>query len=52
MVLDKKQNKDITNIHAVEIFRPVRIKNIIHLEWHIIFKEEDYKEKLKKYGFR
>ena len=50
MVLDKKQNKDIT-IYAVETFKPVRIKNIIYLEWYVIF-EDDYKKKLKEYGFK
>lgn len=49
-----KQNKinDTTKVYAYETFRPVPVTRFIHFEWYVIFEEEDYKEKLKRYGFR
>jgi len=37
---------------AIDSSEVRRIERVILFTWSIIFKEEDYKEKLKRYGFK
>lgn len=42
----------IPELIAVDSSGVRRIERVMVFTWSIIFKEEDYREKLKRYGFR